>query len=434
MSLGLDAFLKSACVPAGESVRRPGALPIFTIEIVLMALLTIPFITHRAEYLETRIALGLMLCFMAIFFAGLLVGHITKSRIPVAVSVFIVIAMQMVGFEATSSESLLARSAWNDNILDLKTISEQSDKPDEATMIAIRTQASVRIHERILRYGVRAFEPGPHLHIDHLGSANAGLMENLTVCNADLPLELARWERLIHRGLWDLLEFTDGPLPVAETNLLSVLGINWIVTENSRMEIRDFERMSDESWLNGEVPFYIYKRTGPVRPYSFYWDWDKPPEITQHENYYKGKWADFLFSHDPQTIRTACFIEGNDPELGEPVPPGDTGERHTSSVMGGWIGVTEWSGTVTTSRDGIFMLRDAWYPGWSVTVDGEPASLLKADYVFKAVHVPSGTHEVVFRYRPTYLAVGWWLSGLSLITILAVLLLHCRRRKQGAVS
>ena len=68
------------------------------------------------------------------------------------------------------------------------------------------------------------------------------------------------------------------------------------------------------------------------------------------------------------------------------------------------------SGTAAT-----LVLADAHYPGWRVTVDGNPTNMEPANAFFRAVKLPSGSHQVVFDYRPLSLRWGSWISALALL-------------------
>ena len=50
--------------------------------------------------------------------------------------------------------------------------------------------------------------------------------------------------------------------------------------------------------------------------------------------------------------------------------------------------------TVVAPRDGLAVILDPFYPGWTATVDGKPAPILRADFAFQAVPVSAGTHEL----------------------------------------
>jgi len=64
------------------------------------------------------------------------------------------------------------------------------------------------------------------------------------------------------------------------------------------------------------------------------------------------------------------------------------------------------SAQVDAAEGGWLVFRETADPGWRATVDGAPRSWRVADGVFMAVQVPSGKHEVEFRYRPR----GFWIA------------------------
>ena len=78
--------------------------------------------------------------------------------------------------------------------------------------------------------------------------------------------------------------------------------------------------------------------------------------------------------------------------------------------------------TAELDRPGLVVLRDSFYPGWRATVDGADATVVRANYLFRAVEVPGGKHTVAFRYVPTHLQLGLNVSLWAAIATLVVLL------------
>jgi hypothetical protein len=66
-------------------------------------------------------------------------------------------------------------------------------------------------------------------------------------------------------------------------------------------------------------------------------------------------------------------------------------------------------------RDAWLVLTEAWYPGWSVEIDGHPAGLLRADHLLQAVRLGAGKHEVQFRYRSRTLATGFVIAAIAAV-------------------
>ena len=74
----------------------------------------------------------------------------------------------------------------------------------------------------------------------------------------------------------------------------------------------------------------------------------------------------------------------------------------------------------TLHADGLLVLLDAWYPGWSVRVDGAPAALVRANHAFRGVALKAGTHRVEFRYSCAPFRWGLLLALLGLAGIAAL--------------
>jgi uncharacterized membrane protein YfhO len=67
--------------------------------------------------------------------------------------------------------------------------------------------------------------------------------------------------------------------------------------------------------------------------------------------------------------------------------------------------------------DGYLALFDSYDPDWTADVDGEPATAIRADGLFRAVHLRRGTHVVTFRYRPSRMYLGAGVSGATALLL-----------------
>lgn len=77
---------------------------------------------------------------------------------------------------------------------------------------------------------------------------------------------------------------------------------------------------------------------------------------------------------------------------------------------------TKITGTVNADSDGVMFTSIPYVPGWSITVDGQPAEKVSiADDGLIGVDITKGTHEVVFSYQPSGFYAGILISVISII-------------------
>jgi hypothetical protein len=77
---------------------------------------------------------------------------------------------------------------------------------------------------------------------------------------------------------------------------------------------------------------------------------------------------------------------------------------------------------LNSSRNGVFVVKDSYFPGWEAFVDGAKAPILRVNGMVRGVEIVSpGVHVVEFRYRPLSFWYGVF-AGLVAFTLFVVLL------------
>jgi hypothetical protein len=75
----------------------------------------------------------------------------------------------------------------------------------------------------------------------------------------------------------------------------------------------------------------------------------------------------------------------------------------------------------------LLVVQDAFWPGWRATIDGQPAEILAADFLVRAVRWPAGRHRLEMTYDPPELRLGLALSAAGAVLLLLLAALAWRR-------
>jgi hypothetical protein len=103
------------------------------------------------------------------------------------------------------------------------------------------------------------------------------------------------------------------------------------------------------------------------------------------------------------------------------VPPGrEASAKYTK------FGIQDLEIQATATGNNLLFLSEAYYPnGWKAFIDGGETPIYRADYLFRAIVVPQGTHTVTMKFEPRGFYLGKYISfGINLLLLLALAALY----------
>lgn len=88
------------------------------------------------------------------------------------------------------------------------------------------------------------------------------------------------------------------------------------------------------------------------------------------------------------------------------------------------------------SGNNLLFVSEVFYPDWKVYIDGQPAEILKANYLFRGVVVPKGKHKIEFKFEPQTYYTGKNISMATNFVLVAIFVvaiggIFLKRRKSA---
>ncbi len=88
---------------------------------------------------------------------------------------------------------------------------------------------------------------------------------------------------------------------------------------------------------------------------------------------------------------------------------------------------------VNSSKGGVLVFSEIYYPGWTATVDGQPVEVGRVNYVLRALQLKPGKHQVVLQFFPksvdTTETIAYFGYFLLLLAVLLVAYLEWKKRR-----
>lgn len=80
----------------------------------------------------------------------------------------------------------------------------------------------------------------------------------------------------------------------------------------------------------------------------------------------------------------------------------------------------------------LAIFSDIEYPGWQAYIDGEKVDHIRANYVLRGLEIPAGKHIIEFKFEPSIIETGKWVSIIFYIVFLLLIgiIFIAERKKQ----
>jgi len=243
----------------------------------------------------------------------------------------------------------------------------------------------------------------------------------------DVPITAINDEPVIWETLQDTLDGTISRVMLTQPTILDHVTLKGEWSENSSLIAVTLYNTQNELFQQTVPQGWTRRLSSDIKIYT-------PPASqtrSAHEPYIA--YAPFAFADTWSGSEEAVRALSSDPTQDAihvdwlaGLNRGDANlPRYTEGVK-----ITSYSDTSMTieitdnPQAGKLIIKDAWYPGWVATVNGQPEPVYRANVMFRTVFVPAGDSTVTLSFQPVLWAqalhigvVMWGLWGVGVVLL-----------------
>ena len=78
--------------------------------------------------------------------------------------------------------------------------------------------------------------------------------------------------------------------------------------------------------------------------------------------------------------------------------------------------------TIDSKKGGVVVFAEIYYPGWTATIDGQPAELGRVNYILRALNVKAGKHTVVLDFHPTSISTTETIAYIAIVILILAII------------
>ena len=254
---------------------------------------------------------------------------------------------------------------------------------------------------------------GAHPRVEILGIdgswQNAAMVFKLQDTAGYNPLRIAAYERAtgVAESANDLnLRTFPDTFRGYNSRLASLLGLGYLVLDRPISDLPRQVPRPRATCLFAGTRFYVYRLDGTAAPRAYFATRVVP--VDSDAQIEDGTVPDFTIgrdvlveANDVALLRAPALRETSAPAAIATAPyPETAAASGAASTLITSYGDDAVSIAVEAARPGVLVLHDVAYAGWTASVDGRRAPMLRVNLLFRGVEVGPGRHVVTFAFHP----------------------------------